>query len=127
MKRGRPFYAASNPVTVSHSDLQPKVQEARKAYHQRLIDRFDADLPWTVKKFWFVASMCDPRFKKLVFEGDNMLKPAARREAVKWFSEEYNTKYKGKFAAAAPPARHLHRRAMVPRPSRAAQRRRGVT
>jgi len=95
--------AASNPVTVSHSDLQPKVQDARKAYHQRLIDRFDADLPWTVKKFWFVASMCDPRFKKLVFEGDNMLKPAARREAVKWFSEEYNTKYKGKFAAAAPP------------------------
>ena len=96
--------AATNPVTVSHSDLQPKVQEARKAYHQRLIDRFDADLPLTVKKFWFIASMCDPRFKKLTFEGDNMLKPAARREAVRWFSEEYNNKYKGSFAAAASPS-----------------------
>ena len=66
--------------------------------------RFDADLPLTVKKFWFIASMCDPRFKKLTFEGDNMLKPAARREAVRWFSEEYNNKYKGSFAAAASPS-----------------------
>lgn len=52
--------------------------------------------------------MLDPRFKKLSFDGDNMLKPAMRRDAVKWLTEEYNSKFKGKAhdatAAADPPA-----------------------
>ena len=93
----------ANPVTVSHDKLQAKVQEARKLYHQRLIDRFDSDLPLSVKKFWFVSSMLDPRFKKLTFEGDTMIKPAARRDAIKWMSEEYNAKYKGKAAPLSHP------------------------
>ena len=89
----------ANPVEVAHSDLQVKVQDARQDYHNRLIDRFDTSLPYSVKKFWFVASICDPRFKKLTFEGDGMLKPAARRDAIKWFTEEYNTSWKGKVVA----------------------------
>ena len=88
--------AVTNPVTVSHTDLQVKVQEAREHYHSRLITRFDTELPYSVKKFWFIASMLDPRFKKLSFDGDTMLKPAMRREAVKWLTEEYNAKFKGK-------------------------------
>ena len=40
--------------------------------------------------------MLDPRFKKLSFDGDNMLKPAMRRDAVTWLTEEYNSKFKGK-------------------------------
>ena len=85
-----------------------KVREARELYHSRLITRFDTELPYAVKKFWFVSSMLDPRFKKLSFDGDNMLKPAMRRDAVKWLTEEYNSKFKGKAhdatAAADPPA-----------------------
>ena len=88
--------AASNPVTVPHADLQLKVREAREGYHSRLITRFDTELPYHVKKFWFVASMLDPRFKKLTFDGYAMLKPAMRRDAVKWLTEEYNAKFKGK-------------------------------
>lgn len=44
-----------------------------------------------------------PRFKKLTFEGDTMIKPAARRDAIKWMSEEYNAKYKGKAAPLSHP------------------------
>ena len=47
--------------------------------------------------------MLDPRFKKLTFEGDTMIKPAARRDAIKWMSEEYNAKYKGKAAPLSHP------------------------
>ena len=87
---------ATNPVNVPHSDLQVKVQAARECYPSRLITRFDTELPYSVKKFWFVASMLDPRFKKLSFDGDNMLKPAMRREAVKWLTVEYNDKFRDK-------------------------------
>ena len=64
------------------------------------------DLPlWArwheVKKFWFVAAMLDPRFKKLTFDGDRMLKPAMRRDALKWLTEEYNQHFK--YKAYTPP------------------------
>lgn len=64
-------------------------------------------MPFSVKKFWFIASMLEPRFKKLTFDGDRMLKPSMRRDAVKWLTEEYNSKWKHKVynptkAAAAP-------------------------
>ena len=38
-----------------------KIQEARENFHQGLIDRFDSDLPYEVKQYWFVAAMLDPR------------------------------------------------------------------
>ena len=47
----------ANPVTVGHTDLQSKVQDARNLYHNRLITRFDTELPHHVKKFWYVSSM----------------------------------------------------------------------
>ena len=72
----------ANPVTAKHAELQTKVQEARELYHSRLISRFDTELPFSVKKFWFVSSILDPRFKKLQFDGDKMLKPAMRRDAA---------------------------------------------
>lgn len=86
--------------------LQMHVQEARKTLHQNIIDRFDADVPLEVKQFWFISAMLDPRFKKLSFDGDRMLKAHHRRDAARWFSEEYNSKYKGKFynASAEPEA-----------------------
>ena len=97
--------ATTNPITVSQAELQLKVKEARESYHSRLITRFDTELPHHIKKFWFVASMLDPRFKKLTFDGDTMLKPFMRREAVKWLTEEYNAKFKAKaYAPTTTPA-----------------------
>ena len=88
--------STANPVCVKHTDLQPKIQQARELYHERLVTRFDSDVPLPIKKFWFIAAMLDPRFKKLTFDGDDMLKPAMRREATRWLTEEYNANYKNK-------------------------------
>ena len=66
------------------------------SYHERLVTRFDTDLPLSVKKFWFIAAMLDPRFKKLKFDGDGLLRDARRRDAIRWLTEEYNSKFKGK-------------------------------
>ena len=89
--------ATINPVTVPHADLSAKIQTVRAAMHEQLIARFDADVPLDVKKFWFISSMCDPRFKKLTFKNDRMLTAAMRTNAEKWFSTEFNRNYKNKF------------------------------
>ena len=71
----------------------------------------------------FIAALLDPRFKKLKFKHDGMLQDRRRREALKWLSEAFNAKYKGKVKAAdtsegnaagraastdAPPSAHPH-------------------
>ena len=85
---------ASNPVMVKHTDLQPKIQRAREAFHERLVERFSEEQPLSVKQFWFISSLLDPRFKKLAFKGDNFIRPAMKRDATKWLTEEFNSKYK---------------------------------
>ena len=89
-----------NPVKVPHTDLTDEIQIARSAYHQKLIDRFDTDVPRDVKQFWLLASICDPRFKKLKFKHDGMLKDPIRERAFKWFTTKFNKKYKGKVMPA---------------------------
>ena len=85
-----------SPVEVLHTDLQQKVQEAREAYHKRLIDRFDSDLPFDVKQFWFISTVLDPRFKKFEFEGNDLLSASRQRDAFKWFVAEYDKNFKHK-------------------------------
>lgn len=85
-----------NPVIVKHDQLDVKVQAARDDYHQKLIDRFDSDMPLEVKQFLFIASLLDPRTKKLTFDGDDLMKHAARKLAERWFKVEYDANYKGK-------------------------------
>ena len=76
----------ANPVMVKHDDLQPKIQEARELYHGL---RHRA----AVRGEEVLVCLLDarPRFKKLSFDGDRMLKPAMRRDAVQWLTEEYNS------------------------------------
>mmetsp|Transcript_30411 Transcript_30411/g.92891 ORF Transcript_30411/g.92891 Transcript_30411/m.92891 type:complete len:256 (+) Transcript_30411:730-1497(+) len=83
-----------NPVMMKHSDLSIEVKESREKYHGRLIERFDADLPRHIKKFYFICAILDPRFKKLRFEGDRMLTEGYRAQAMRWFTDEYNRNYK---------------------------------
>ena len=85
-----------NPVMIPHNSLNSKVKECREKYHTDLIDRFDSDLPVSVKKFWYVATTLDPRFKNLTFDGDKMIKAHHKRDAIKWLTEEYNKTYKHK-------------------------------
>ena len=90
-----------NPVKVPHSGLSPKIQDARVAYHDKLIDKFHTDVPRDVRQFWFKASILDPRFKKLSFKHDGMLTDSMRVRAIQWLTSDFNTNYKGKAAAAA--------------------------
>ena len=87
---------SANAVTVAHDDLQVKIREARERYHERLIDRFHDSIPLSVKRYWFVSAMLDPRFKKLSFDADTFIKAGMRRDGVKWLSEEYNASFKHK-------------------------------
>ena len=48
-----------------------------------------------------VRRLCDPRFKKLTFKHDRMLTDAMRTNATKWFTAEFNRKYKEKFSSTA--------------------------
>ena len=91
-----------NPVKVQHSDLSDKVQAARKLFHQSLITRFDSDVPRDIKKFWFLASLLDPRFKKLTFKNDRLLTQMMRTRALAWLKAEFEKNYKGKVVVAAP-------------------------
>ena len=99
--------ATLNPVKVPNGQLAIKVQDARQAMHEQLVDRFDTNVPLPTKKFYFIAALLDPRFKKLTFKHDDMLSDVRRRQAIKWLKEEFEAKYKGKFkakdAAAAGP------------------------
>ena len=90
-----------NPVIVPGAQLHSKIQAARAKYHENLVDRFDTHVPLETKKFWFISTMCDPRFKKLSFKNDGMITDASRRKAERWFKDEFVKKYKGKFFTSA--------------------------
>ena len=53
-------------------------------------------MPSDVKKFWLIAAILDPRFKKLIFDTDTMVTANLRRDAVKYVTEEYENNYKHK-------------------------------
>ena len=112
-----------NPIKVTHTDLTDNMQTARELLHEKLVDRFDTNVPRDVKQFWFISSICDPRFKQLKFKHDRMLDDRARARAIKWFTDEFNKNYRDKFSAdsaavagttaadsAAAPVRHVKRR-----------------
>ena len=68
----------TNPVKVPHANLNEKVRAAREKMHLDLIRRFQDELPLPIKKFWFIAAMLDPRFKKLEFKEDRFLTAQTR-------------------------------------------------
>ena len=88
-----------NPVKVPHIDLTVEMQQARKRFHESLISRFDSDVPRDVKKFWFLASLLDPRFKKLTFTNDRLLTASMRSRALVWLQHEFDKDYTGKMKA----------------------------
>jgi hypothetical protein len=98
--------SALNPEKVPHADLTSKMQTARKQFHESLITRFDSDVPRDVKKFWFIASLLDPRFKKLTFKNDRLLTDMMRTRALSWLKAEFDRNYKGKVKVTPSDASH---------------------
>ena len=45
-------------MEVPHDELQDKIQEARKKYHDSLVTRYDTELPMEIKKFLYTSPRC---------------------------------------------------------------------
>ena len=117
-----------NPTKVPHADLTDNIRTNREKLHEAFITRFDSDVSLDVKKFWFIAAMCDPRYKKLQFRHDNLLKDNVRKRAEQWFSAEFNAKYRGRIAPTDPTDTASATATPVPQPSLAhANKRRKVS
>ena len=78
---------------VDHGSLHPAVQEGREALHLDLVERWITSLPHDVKRMYYIASGCDPRFK--LFQPEQF--PGATTEdleqARNWFRSEYEMKW----------------------------------
>lgn len=85
-----------NPSSVTHNELPAKIQDARRAFHARMIDYFETKPSFDVKKLWFIAALLDPRWKKLDFEGADLIRAETKRDAVRWLTTEYKKMYEHK-------------------------------
>ena len=69
------------------SQLRPEVAEARRVLHQDMVKRWKTDLAEPLKRYYFIATICDPRQKNLRFPG---VDPGLRAVAHAWFESEYD-------------------------------------
>ena len=76
--------------------------EARLEVHTDLVRRWKTELPEPLKRFYFIATICDPRQKALRFPG---VTASQRGVALEWFEAEYDSLWApapAPAAAAAP-------------------------
>ena len=85
--------AASMPVRqpwdgklLQPNELRPEVVEGRQVLHSDLVDRWKTKIPEQLKRFYFIATICDPRQKGLCFPG---VSDDERRTAHDWFTAEF--------------------------------------
>lgn len=83
------------------TDLRPEVKEAREKLLADMEDRWVKGIPEWRKRFYFIATICDPRQKALRFPGVNA---QDRETALDWFEAEYLSFYSDKDPACAPAA-----------------------
>ena len=81
------------------SQLRPEVSSARKKLHADLALRWKTDLPEPVKRFYFIATVCDPRQKNLRFPG---IDHGARAVGHIWFQSEFDSIWAPAPAPATP-------------------------
>ena len=74
--------------------LQGKIQEARNEYNSQLRHRFDLHWKDEVKKFFWIATLLDPRFKKLdFFKGcEDLISPQKRTRYTTWLCIDYRVR-----------------------------------
>lgn len=87
-------------------ELREEVREARQLLYEDMVDRWVTNLPEGRKRFYYIATICDPRQKGLrSFPG---VSAQERETALNWFEAEYLSLYAKKdpacVAAAAPAA-----------------------
>ena len=75
-----------NGKLLEARDLRPEVAAARAVLHEDLLLRWKTELPEHTKRYYFTATLLDPRQKALAFPG---VSAADRVKARDWFVAEY--------------------------------------
>ena len=78
--------------------LRPELKAARSVLHADMVKCWKTELPEPLKRFYFVATICDPRQKSLRFPG---VDAGLRAVAQTWFESEYDALWAP--ATARPP------------------------
>ena len=83
------------------NDMRPEVMDGRLDLYNDLVRRWKTELPSELKRFYFIATICDPRQKGLAFPG---VTEAERLAAHEWFQAEFTSLWGGPAPEAAPAA-----------------------
>ena len=81
--------------------LRPEVTAGRAVLYEDLERRWKTELSPQLERFYFIATICDPRQKGLRFPGVN---PGQRASAHAWFEAEYESLWAPKPIAPSPAA-----------------------
>lgn len=96
LKADTPVKKPWNKEVLQPSELRSEVKEARQALHDDMVARWVTDLPESRKRFYTIATICDPRQKGLRFSGIN------REQGHNWFEAEYIAYWAGDDPACNP-------------------------
>jgi hypothetical protein len=69
-------------------DLRPEVTDGRQVLYDDMVRRWKTEISTELKRFYFIATICDPRQKGLTFPG---VSQEERLEAHEWFDAEYDS------------------------------------
>ena len=69
-------------------DLRPEVTEGRQVLYDDMVRRWKTEISTKLKRFYFIATICDPRQQGLTFPG---VSQEERLEAHEWFEAEYDS------------------------------------
>ena len=69
-------------------DLRPEVTEGRQVLYDDMVRRWKTEISTELRRFYLIATICDPRQQGLTFPG---VSQEERLEAHEWFEAEYDS------------------------------------
>ena len=75
---------------INSEDYHPAITEGREMLHAQLVDTWVDMTDDEYKRFLYIVTLCDPRFKSLKIP---LITPAMRDQAWKWFDQAYEIQY----------------------------------
>ena len=69
-------------------DLRPEVTEGRQVLYDDMVRRWKTEISTELRRFYLIATICDPRQHGLTFPG---VSQEERLEAHEWFEAEYDS------------------------------------
>ncbi|KAL1514954.1 hypothetical protein AB1Y20_004030 [Prymnesium parvum] len=86
LKENTPVRKPWNNELLLANELRPEVKKAREDLYQDMYERWISHLSLERKRFYMIATICDPRQKALRFPG---ISGNDRESGHEWFEAEY--------------------------------------